>query len=217
MELKNRVRSSKSKITLDSLAKTISEEGSFKKLLGSVKVSSPVLCDTDRMTPEDLQACLRRAKENPMQPFSFLTKIPDEEKIETNAFSKATNQSTEIDTQLAHLIKRVELNRTLLERTNQRIKDIDLLVKQSESILPKNQFYDEEVFMKMKSSGITEPSKVVSDVEHPEIEEFCRTMSDTKDILDYVKKISKGEMNLNDLPANLLAHMGSSANKINKD
>lgn len=39
-------------------------------------------------------------------------------------------------------------------------------------------------------------------------------MNDTKNVLDYVKKISNEEMTIDDLPADLLAHLGSSASEI---
>ncbi|XP_014602646.1 PREDICTED: uncharacterized protein LOC106786115 [Polistes canadensis] len=107
-------------------------------------------------------------------------------------------------------MKRIELNRILLERTNQRVKDIDTLVKRSELILPKNQIYDEKIFKKMKSADATESSKIASQIEYPEIEEFRQTINTTKDVLNYMKQISKGEMILDDLPAELLTRVKSS-------
>lgn len=169
MESKDNTRSRKSKTTSSSLSKIISEEGSFEKLLGTKKFLSPLLCDIDQMTPKDLQQCLKRAKEEPLQPFSFLNKIPSEENPEKKTSSKTRDETTEIDIQLSNLIKRVELNRILLERTNQRVKDIDFLVKRSESILPTNQCYDEKEFLKMKSSDLTKQSKIVTEINYPEI------------------------------------------------
>ncbi|XP_046828822.1 uncharacterized protein LOC124428606 isoform X2 [Vespa crabro] len=160
--------------------------------------------------PKDLEDSLKRAKENPTEPFAFLTKIPIEDTIEGSALTKTKNESTEIDIKLANLMKRIELNKVLLEKTNQRVRDIDYLVKRSELILPKNQIYDENIYMKIKSSGKKESMKVESSIEYPEIEKFRRTMDATKDMLNYVKKISKGEMTLDDLPEELLYRIKSS-------
>ncbi|XP_043488415.1 uncharacterized protein LOC122515214 [Polistes fuscatus] len=160
--------------------------------------------------PKNLQDSLKRVKENPIEPFAFLNKIPVEDTIEGNTFVKTKNESMEIDIQLTNLMKRIELNRILLERTNQRVKDIDTLVKRSELILPKNQIYDEKIFKKMKSADTTESSKIASQIEYPEIEEFRQTINTTKDVLNYLKKISKGEMVLDDLPTELLTRVKSS-------
>ncbi|XP_015181179.1 PREDICTED: uncharacterized protein LOC107068872 [Polistes dominula] len=199
----------KNKITSESLDKIIVEKGNYEKLFGSKK-SSFSLCDVDKIKLKNLQDSLKRAQENPTEPFTFLNKIPVEDTIEGNSFVKAKNESTEIDIQLTNLMKRIELNRILLERTNQRVKDIDNLVKRSELILPKNQIYDENIFKKMKSAETTESSKIASQVEYPEIEEFHRTMNTMKDVLNYMKKISKGEVVLDDLPKELLTRVKSS-------
>ncbi|KAL2737691.1 uncharacterized protein V1478_001777 [Vespula squamosa] len=205
MESKNKASSLKNKITYDPSAKTINRKESYLKLLDKSKFD-----DIDKLTPKDLEDSLRRAKENPTEPFAFLTKIPVEDTIEGNVLTKAKNESTEIDIKLANLMKRIELNKTLLEKTNQRVKDIDSLVKRSELILPKNQIYDENIYMKMKSFAKKESTKVEPSIEYPEIEKFRRTMEATRDVLNYVKKISKGEMTLDDLPTELVNRAKSS-------
>ncbi|KAF7383844.1 hypothetical protein HZH68_014601 [Vespula germanica] len=209
MESKNKGSSLKNKITYTPLSKTTSKKGSYLKLLGKSKFD-----DIDKLTPKDLEDSLKRAKENPIEPFAFLNKISVEGTIEENILNKAKNESTEIDIKLANLMKRIELNKTLLERTNQRVKDIDSLVKRSELILPKNQIYDENIYMKIKSTAKKESTKIEPSIEYPEIEKFRRTMDKTKDMLNYVKKISKGEMTLNDLPTELLNRVKSSNENI---
>ncbi|XP_046828821.1 uncharacterized protein LOC124428606 isoform X1 [Vespa crabro] len=205
MESKNKTSGLKNKITYDSLVRTKTGKESYLKLLRNTKFD-----DVDKLMPKDLEDSLKRAKENPTEPFAFLTKIPIEDTIEGSALTKTKNESTEIDIKLANLMKRIELNKVLLEKTNQRVRDIDYLVKRSELILPKNQIYDENIYMKIKSSGKKESMKVESSIEYPEIEKFRRTMDATKDMLNYVKKISKGEMTLDDLPEELLYRIKSS-------
>ncbi|KAI4492278.1 hypothetical protein M0802_009859 [Mischocyttarus mexicanus] len=209
MESKNKT-SLRNKITSESLDKIITEKRNNEKLF-DLKKSSFSFYDVDKITSKNLEDSLRRAKENLNEPFTFLNKIPVEDTIEGNSLIKTKNiESTEIDIQLTNLIKRIELNKTLLERTNQSVKDIDNLVKRSELILPKNQIYDEKIFQKMKLTNKTQSSKIASQVEYPEIEEFHRTMNETKDVLNYMKKIAKGEMVLNDLPTELLTRVKSS-------
>ncbi|XP_047366442.1 uncharacterized protein LOC124955687 isoform X1 [Vespa velutina] len=205
MESKNKTSSLKNKITYDPLVRTKTGKESYLKLLRNTKFD-----DVDKLMPKDLEDSLKRAKENPTEPFAFLTKIPIEDTIEGNTLTKTKNESTEIDIKLANLMKRIELNKILLEKTNQRVRDIDYLVKRSELILPKNQIYDENIYMKIKSTGKKESMKVESSIEYPEIEKFRRTMDATKDMLNYVKKISKGEMTLDDLPEELLNLIKSS-------
>ncbi|XP_035740692.1 uncharacterized protein LOC118449793 isoform X1 [Vespa mandarinia] len=205
MESKNKTSSLKNKITYDPLVRTKTGKESYLKLLRDTKFD-----DVDKLMPKDLEDSLKRAKENPTEPFTFLTKIPIEDTIEGSALTKTKNESTEIDIKLANLMKRIELNKILLEKTNQRVRDIDYLVKRSELILPKNQIYDENIYMKIKSTGKKESTKVESSIEYPEIEKFRRTMDATKDMLNYVKKISKGEMTFDDLPEELLNRIKSS-------
>lgn len=88
--------------------------------------------------------------------------------------------------QLSSLVKRVELNRTLLERANQRIKELNFLAERNRAISIRDMNYgeinerikksceftqkhylcfsDEESFLKMRQSGDTSKD-VVSDVD----------------------------------------------------
>lgn len=76
--------------------KIIVEKGNYEELFGSTK-STFSFCDVDKIMPKNLQDSLKRVKENPIEPFAFLNKIPVEDTIEGNTFVKTKNESMEID------------------------------------------------------------------------------------------------------------------------
>ncbi|XP_011639886.1 uncharacterized protein LOC105428959 [Pogonomyrmex barbatus] len=84
--------------------------------------------DIDNVSSKELQASLCRIKENPREPFSFLTNISDEYMND----KRLPTKPTEIDMQLAAVVKRIESSKILLEEAKSYVEDIYLRAKQND-------------------------------------------------------------------------------------
>ncbi|XP_012283881.1 uncharacterized protein LOC105701596 [Orussus abietinus] len=182
-----------------SLSEMIALEGSIESLINSKK--SKCLYNVEEMSGTDLQASVHRLKEDPVEPFSFLRNVFDD------VAHSEEKEPTDVDLQLKTLLKRVELNKTLLERTNQRVKDVNFLVERNGILASRDLNYDEKSFLKIKESGEPAEDSSVSKIKHPGIDELQRTMKVTMEMLKHIKKIALGETRLEDIDEDLLQHM----------
>ncbi|XP_046626181.1 uncharacterized protein LOC124307974 [Neodiprion virginianus] len=191
-------------------------EGSVETLLQTKKPAKTIY-DVDVMTPDDIRKTLARIDSNTAKPFSFLTDIIDDpqnekRKLTTQGICDQELDPTDIDLQLASLIKRVELNRSLLEKTNQRIKDVNFITERNRMILLRDMNYDEDTFLLMKEAGdIKGPVSPVdlSSVSHPAIDELQKTMSSTIEMLEYVHKMSNGDLTYEEIPPELTDYLNA--------
>ncbi|XP_024935586.1 uncharacterized protein LOC107275100 isoform X2 [Cephus cinctus] len=190
------------------LEEMIAAEGSVEKLIGSEGPSTSVMEFND-LTPQDLQDSLIRARENPVEPFKFLCGILDDV-VSDQHISVESTKATDIDLQLAALTRRIELNRNLLDMTNQRVKEINYLTEKNKVLASRDLAYDEECFLKLKEAGDPGTTESVPETVHPGIDELRRTMDQTREMLRHVKKISNREMKIEDLPQDLVNHMSPS-------
>ncbi|XP_043273082.1 uncharacterized protein [Venturia canescens] len=150
---------------------------------------------------------LIRLKKNATEPFTFLNNILDEKQSNVhNPVKKA--KPTEIDLQLATLTRRVQLNKSLLERTNERVKEINFLVECNMMAAARELNYDQKELgnVKVNNEEVTDNDTALN-IACPGIKELKRTISVTKEMLTYVKKICNNEIEMEDLPEELLQHM----------
>ncbi|XP_048516087.1 uncharacterized protein LOC105685948 isoform X1 [Athalia rosae] len=198
----------------------IIREGSIEKIL-KIKKPSKTVYDVDRMSPDQIRESLCQVDARTTKAFSFLADIQsdneEEDRVKPTRISKDHELSpTDIDLQLSSLVKRVELNRALLEKTNQRIKEINFLAERNKMISIRDMNYDEESFLKLKEAGDIEkpvPAAGTATVFHPAIEELKKTMNATVQMLGYVNKMSSGDLMASDLevPPELTEYLRASA------
>ncbi|XP_046750311.1 uncharacterized protein LOC124413634 [Diprion similis] len=192
----------------------IQREGSVETLLQTKKPAKTIY-DVDVMTPEDIRKSLARIDANTAKPFSFLTDIIDDPQNEKRKLTTQGNcdqelNPSDIDLQLASLVKRVELNRTLLEKTNQRIKDINFITERNRMVSLRDMNYDEDSFLLMKEAGdMKRPVSPadLSSVSHPAIDELQQTISSTIKMLEYVHKMSNEDLALEEIPSELTDYL----------
>ncbi|KAK0161451.1 hypothetical protein PV327_009920 [Microctonus hyperodae] len=81
---------------------------------------------------KDLCESLVRVEKNPMEPFSFLKNITgdinDTKTLKSNSVDQVSN-STKIDIEMATLLQRIQLNKSLLEQANDGVKMFNSLIK----------------------------------------------------------------------------------------
>ncbi|XP_033214618.1 uncharacterized protein LOC117171419 isoform X2 [Belonocnema kinseyi] len=165
----------------------IIKKGSINSLTKS-KISADSVYNVDDLSTEDLHDSLHRISKNPQEPFKFLSHILDN--VDTQNHSPlCRSKPTDIDRQLASLVRRVEMNKSLLERTNQRVKDINFIVEKNKILASKELDYDKDSLSKMGDcDDKTEPN-----FEHPGIDAVQRTMKDTLQMLECIKKVASGD------------------------
>ncbi|XP_011302525.1 uncharacterized protein [Fopius arisanus] len=107
-------------ITLKSLKNLSNANKELTLSAREESVNESKIQDVTDLSYEDLKISLSRAKEEAVEPFTFLNNISDELQA-----SYVVPRDTDIDIQLAALSQRIELNKSLLEKTNARIKRIN--------------------------------------------------------------------------------------------
>ncbi|KAF7995064.1 hypothetical protein HCN44_004536 [Aphidius gifuensis] len=122
----------KNKNTCKSKIATTSDPQLYNKLDYEEKNNDKdtVLLDVDKLSSDELNNSIERVKKNPIEPFKFLTNIIDDSNGLLNE-KKIIPKQTEIDIKLATLSRRIQMNKSILEKAFKRVKDIDFLVEPS--------------------------------------------------------------------------------------
>ncbi|XP_051160593.1 uncharacterized protein LOC127281117 [Leptopilina boulardi] len=138
---------------------------------------------------KEFHELLHRVKKNPIEPLQFLSHVLDEvnDDDDNNQSSISRTTHTDIDFQLASLIKRIETNVSILERTNQRVKDINFITEKNK-ILSSRELnnYNKETLSQINEDEL----KTELNIEHPEIDAVQHMMNSTLQILKRIKKIT---------------------------
>ncbi|XP_043465041.1 uncharacterized protein LOC122500251 isoform X2 [Leptopilina heterotoma] len=136
---------------------------------------------------KEFHELLNRVKENSIEPFQFLNnvlkEVNDDDDIQR---SMKRTTYTDIDFQLASLMKRIESNVSILEKTKQRIKDINFITEKNK-ILASSELSDNK-----ETSQINEQEKLKIELsnEHPEIDAVQHMLNSTLQIVQGIKKIT---------------------------
>ncbi|XP_034936661.1 uncharacterized protein [Chelonus insularis] len=148
---------------------------------------SKSIYDIDTFSADDLRGSLKRAKENPIEPFKFLTNI-DGTYDSVNLNDTQMSKSTDIDIRLASLSKRIQLNKSLLKKTSQRMKDINFITEKNNSITSRNLNNN---FSKIDDKNSDENSLIIKD--DSRIDEMQRVLKNTIGVLSRMKEIVSKE------------------------